>query len=159
MYGKIFYSIFFLLLISLLAWQIDWRIALISPFTFWIVIVFVESFTHSRLILNKVDVTPEGMDWGRRLVVVSPRFILVGLLILIYGMPLVHAVVFTFGCLFIHLLMFGPLLNKLTGKDWDHLDNGYTDRFLNWITRGHFFARIFFLLLLASGCITLFYKL
>lgn len=159
MYGKIFYPLFFLLLIGLLAWQVDWRVALISPFTFWTAIVFVEAFTHSRLILNKVDVTPEGMGWGRRLVVVTPRFIIGYLLILIYGMSIIHAVVFTFGCIFIHLLMFGPLLNKLTKKDWDHLDNGYTDRFLHWISRGHFPGRVFLLLILASGCITLFYKL
>ena len=159
-YGKIFYSLFFVLLLGLTAWLIDWRLVPLSPFTYWILFAgFVEPFTHSIFINSGIDVTPENMTWGRRLVVILPRLV-VGFGLAIFCMPLLSLqfLYFFFGCLFIHLFIFGPVLNKLTGKDWDHLDDGYTDRFLYWISRGFFPARVFFLYLAAAGMIALFYR-
>jgi hypothetical protein len=62
-------------------------------------------------------------------------------------------VFYIIGSLSYHWLYFSPVLNLVTGKKASHLGDGFFDRALDWIFRGHFVGRIFSLGVVSAGMI------
>jgi hypothetical protein len=105
------------------------------------ILLSIEIFIHAKLINSGIDPTPDGEVSKLKTGLFAFRFFIVGLVPLALASPLER-------------LVFGPLLNIFTGKDWWHLGNGPVDKLLNLVYAP---VRIVWLLILSSGFIYGFY--
>jgi hypothetical protein len=115
----------------------------------WILFIIAEAFTHRYFIKKGVDPTPDDLDI-KHLLVVGSRYAVYVILLYTFKPVKAEFVMFTLGALFTHLLIFGPLLNKITGKELHYLGNGFWDRVLGLVP---FIFRIWSLLVLSAGMI------
>lgn len=120
------------------------------------ILLGIEIFIHAKLINSGIDPTPDGEVSKLKTGLFAFRFFIVGLVPLALASPLerLEVVMYFLGALFSHLLVFGPLLNLFTGKDWWHLGNGPVDKLLNLVYAP---VRIVWLIILSVGFIYGFY--
>lgn len=121
-------------------------------FALWIVFIGLEAFTHAYVINElHIDPTPDGRSSFGHLAVMSARYIVYLALWWAFGIKAdAEFWMFTLGCLFTHLLLFGPILNFLTLKPIHYLGQGTIDKGLAYLP---FQARVWFLSVLSAGMI------
>jgi hypothetical protein len=118
-------------------------------FPVFVILMVCEAIIHSHYILQGIDPTPDQKRWGS-IVAVLARFSYFGVMLFFIPTEWSYIGYFTFGCLFIHLLLFPIILNFLIYKPVDHLGKGFTDSLLAKVPP---IARWFWLLCLASGMV------
>jgi hypothetical protein len=123
----------------------------------WHIFIVVESKIHEVFISVGFDPTPDDkfITWSK-LCVVSLRFVVYLVLVIVYQPELVQYVVFTLGALFTHLLLFPILLNKWRGLQLHYLGNGFTDKILK--LSPSFVFRVWCLLVLSASAIYTYYN-
>lgn len=123
----------------------------------WILFIVVEAVSHWYVIeVIQFDPTPDDKKTLNHLLIIGYRVVVFGLLFAAFG---VHRdpefVMFTFWCLFTHLLLFPILLNLARGLRPHYLGKGFTDKILALLP---FQARVWFLLVLSAGMIYGYYN-
>ena len=121
-------------------------------FILWILFIVWEASAHWFIIEElQVDPTPDGERTWSHVLVISARGL--AYMILWWTLGIKHDAefwMFSFGCLFTHLLIFPILLNVMRRLPIHYLGKGFTDKILEFLP---FQARIWFLLVLSAGMI------
>lgn len=139
----------------------------------WLIFIPIECLAHWYFItVRENDITPDGKVSFKHFLVVSARVAVFFALLYFYHLGFEYSeygfliqfkqyfsqvAYFTFGALAMHLLIFGPLLNRMRGLKWYYLGNGFVDKYILGLTPSLFF-RVFALVVIISGMVAGYYQ-
>jgi len=139
----------------------------------WVIFIPIECLAHWYFIEQRSnDITPDGKVTFKHFLVVSARVAVFFALLNYYHLGFEYSeygfliqfkpyfsqvAYFTFGALAIHLLIFGPLLNRMRGLKWYYLGKGFFDKYILGLTPSLLF-RVFALVVVISGMVAGYYQ-